>query len=147
MAKRGTELPHRQYQFLQRMAEHGGRWDAAKGSWRFYSMSEDRRYLARMERAGVVAPRRRETTMGDREEWYEVTPLGAWLLEHGRTLPTDEIIWEKGQQLGHHNKGILAFLTGAVPDAPDPGEKNTAEWWFRAGWNSARKAMETADAG
>jgi len=45
-------------------------------------------------------------------------------------------------RLAAHNKGILAYLTGARKKEPPAGKPNTTTAAFRAGWFSAKVAME-----
>lgn len=46
------------------------------------------------------------------------------------------------QRLTAHNQGVLAFLTGTQESEPPAGDFGTAAAAFRAGWFSAKTAME-----
>lgn len=46
------------------------------------------------------------------------------------------------RNLSAHNKGILAFLSGTRTTPPPVGKPNTVAAAFRAGWHSAKAAME-----
>jgi hypothetical protein len=41
-----------------------------------------------------------------------------------------------------HVKGLLAYFSGEVKEPPPQGERGTVEFAYRAGWMSAKKALE-----
>lgn len=50
----------------------------------------------------------------------------------------------KSQRLTAHNRGVLAFLQGTRKTPPPPGKPDTVKAAFRAGWMSAKAAMDGA---
>lgn len=49
----------------------------------------------------------------------------------------------KCRLLAAHNRGLLAFLCGAMTAPPAKGNKGTAAAAFRAGWHSAQAALSS----
>lgn len=54
-------------------------------------------------------------------------------------------ITRRSRNLSAHNKGLLAFLTDTRKTPPPVGKPNTVAAAFRAGWHSAKAAMEKAN--
>ncbi len=44
--------------------------------------------------------------------------------------------------LAAHSAGLLDYLTRATAEEPAPCPPRTIGWAYRAGWRSARRAME-----